>query len=201
MIFQHVWWRIYLKYVLVGNKHPFHPAYLIPWLSYEPGDVGSRDTGRHYIEIVFLEYCGYSNGRVNKWLRRVLHSRGPFHWYGLTLFPAWISNYIHHNVWVEITYPFPNFNGYTVEVWEWISNFIPLLYWACNYLSTQAISEWLHPWFTALIHRWVKTEPQRPVTWSFDVFFDLRLNKELSKQWNRWWCETPSHSLWHHCNG
>ena len=24
---------------------------------------------------------------------------------------------------------------------------------------------------------------QRPVTWSFDVFFDLRLNKWLSKQW------------------
>ena len=27
-------------------------------------------------------------------------------------------------VWNEITYPFPDFNGYTVEVWEWISNFI-----------------------------------------------------------------------------
>ena len=27
-------------------------------------------------------------------------------------------------MWDEITYPFPNFNGYTVEVWEWISNFI-----------------------------------------------------------------------------
>ena len=23
--------------------------------------------------------------------------------------PAWISNYIHYNVWEEITYPFPNF--------------------------------------------------------------------------------------------
>ena len=28
---------------------------------------------------------------------------------------------------------------------------------------------------------------QRPVTQSFDVFFDLRLNKQLSKQpWGRW---------------
>ena len=26
-------------------------------------------------------------------------------------------------VWDEITYPFPNFNGCTIEVWEWISNF------------------------------------------------------------------------------
>ena len=41
---------------------------------------------------------------------------------------------------------------------------------------------------------------QRPVTRSFDVFFDLRLNKRLSKQSWGWWFETPSRSLWHHCN-
>ena len=41
------------------------------------------------------------------------------------LIPTWISNYIHYYVWDEITYPFPNFNGCTVEVWERISNFIP----------------------------------------------------------------------------
>ena len=28
-------------------------------------------------------------------------------------------------VWDEIAYPFPNFNGGAVEVWEWISYFIP----------------------------------------------------------------------------
>ena len=42
---------------------------------------------------------------------------------------------------------------------------------------------------------------QRPVTWCFDVFFDLRVNKRLSKQSRRRWFETPSHSLWRHCNG
>ena len=42
---------------------------------------------------------------------------------------------------------------------------------------------------------------QRPVTRSFGVFFDLRLNKRLSKQWRGWWFETPSRSLWRHCNG
>ena len=41
---------------------------------------------------------------------------------------------------------------------------------------------------------------QRPVTRSFDVLFDLRLNKRLSKQWWGWWFETPSHALWRHCN-
>ena len=29
---------------------------------------------------------------------------------------------------------------------------------------------------------------QRQVTWSFDIFFDLHLNKRLSKQvWRRWY--------------
>ena len=41
---------------------------------------------------------------------------------------------------------------------------------------------------------------QRPVTWSFDVFFNLRLNLRLSKQSLGWWFETPSRSLWRHCN-
>ena len=42
---------------------------------------------------------------------------------------------------------------------------------------------------------------QRPVTRSFDVFFELRLNKRLSKQSWVWWFETPSRPVWHHCNG
>ena len=40
---------------------------------------------------------------------------------------------------------------------------------------------------------------QRPMTRSFDVFFDLRLNKRLSKQSWRWWFETPLRPLWRHC--
>ena len=41
---------------------------------------------------------------------------------------------------------------------------------------------------------------QRPVTQNFDVFVDLRLNKQMSKQLGRRWFEMPSSSLWHHCN-
>ena len=41
---------------------------------------------------------------------------------------------------------------------------------------------------------------QRPVTPSFDVFFDLHLNKRLSKQSWGWWFETLSHPLWRHRN-
>ena len=41
---------------------------------------------------------------------------------------------------------------------------------------------------------------QRPVTRSFDIFFALRLNKRLSKQWWGWWFETLLHPLWRHCD-
>ena len=36
-----------------------------------------------------------------------------------------VSNHRPSKMWEEITYPFPNFNSATVEVWEWISSFIP----------------------------------------------------------------------------
>ena len=41
---------------------------------------------------------------------------------------------------------------------------------------------------------------QKPVTRSFDVVFDPRLNKRLSKQSRRRWFETPLRSLLRHCN-
>ena len=55
-----------------------------------------------------------------------------------------IRNYIHDKVCDEITYPFPNFNNATFEVWEWISKFIPAHYLAYvipyNYRKTSHIS-------------------------------------------------------------
>ena len=39
----------------------------------------------------------------------------------------------------------------------------------------------------------------KPVTRSFDVFFDLRIIKRISKQWWGWWFETQSCPLWRHC--
>ena len=65
--------------------------------------------------------------------------------------------------------------------------------------SHDGIIKWKHfprCWpFMRGIHRW-----QRPVTRSFDVFFDLRLNKRLSKQSWGCWFETPWSPLWLHCN-
>ena len=49
-----------------------------------------------------------------------------------------------------------------------------------------------------LCHRWIPRT--KASDGSVDVFFDLRLNKRLSKQSWGWWSETPSRPLWHHCN-
>ena len=61
--------------------------------------------------------------------------------------------------------------------------------------------------FSALLALCVGNSPvtgefpsQRAVTRSFDIFFDLCLNKRLSKQSSGWWFETPLCSLWRHCN-
>ena len=32
---------------------------------------------------------------------------------------------LHYKIWDEIIYSFENSNGYTIRVWEYISNFIP----------------------------------------------------------------------------
>ena len=56
--------------------------------------------------------------------------------------------------------------------------------------------------FVRGIHRSLVMFPtQRPVTRSFDVYFDLRPNKRLSKHSWGWWFETLSCSLWRHRNG
>ena len=71
----------------------------------------------------------------------------------------------------------------------------------------QQISWWRHEMepFSALLaiyagHSSASGEfpAQRPVTWSFDVFFDMCLHKRLRKQSWGWWFD--SRPLWRHCN-
>ena len=77
-------------------------------------------------------------------------------------------------------------------------------------MSYRRFSWWRHQMetFSALLALCAGNSPfsgefptQRPVTRSFDVFFDLGLNKRLSKQSKHWWFETQSCSLWRHRNG
>ena len=94
----------------------------------------------------------------------------------------------------------------TLSVWSYVSYANP---------SNCTLGSWINfPWwhhqlgtFSAFLAFCAGNSPatsefpaQRPVTRSFDVFFDLRLNKPLSKQSWGWWFETLSGSLWRHCN-
>ena len=93
--------------------------------------------------------------------------------------------------------------------WETFLNGVVCIYIVnCVYFSGFS-SGWRHQMetFSALLAICAGNSPvsgefptQRPVTRSFDVFFDLRLNKRLSKQSWGWWFETLSRSLWRHCN-
>ena len=81
--------------------------------------------------------------------------------------------------------------------------------YTCVYCLRQQNTWWRHQMetFSALLAICAGNSPvtcefpsQRPVTRSFGVFFDLLLNKRLSKQLWRWWFETPSRSLLRHYN-
>ena len=76
---------------------------------------------------------GVNAHRLMEWMRSFSNiSRGTFNQYELTLISTWMTKHASGKVFVEITYPFSNFNGCTVEVWEWKSNFI--FYWHCRIL-------------------------------------------------------------------
>ena len=58
----------------------------------------------------------WASGHLTADILAANDTSNPFYEHRLTLIPAWISNYIHSKAWDEITYPFLNFNGATVEV-------------------------------------------------------------------------------------
>ena len=61
--------------------------------------------------------------------------------------------------------------------------------------------EWTHFRSYWPFVRWPVDSPHRkPVTRSVDVLFDLRPNKQLSKNSRRRWFETPWRLSWRHCN-
>ena len=79
----------------------------------------------------------------------------------------------------------------------------------CSTICLDVDPWWRHQMetFSALLAICVGNSPvasefpaQRPVTQSFDVFFDLLLNKQLSKQSRGLWFEMLSCPLWRHCN-
>ena len=67
----------------------------------------------------------FQNRVISQWSNLDESTGDPIYYYGLILILAWRSNHMSSKVWDEITYPFHNFDGCTVELWEWMRNFIP----------------------------------------------------------------------------
>ena len=120
----------------------------------------------------------------------------PTQWLQIGAMKASLGNHIHICWWDVITDSRPNLCVDLVK---------PPQSWRYGCVNTW----WYHRMetFSALLAFCAGSSPvtgefpsQGPVTRSFDVFFDPRLNKRLSKQSRRRWFETPSRSLWHLCN-
>ena len=129
----------------------------------------------------------------------------------------WLRNFISHfsvNVNLSSLRNIDFKHLHRVEIWYCSTNqyyFITVPLWHILWYSNMRLppSWWRHQMetFSALLAFCAGNSPvtgefaaQRPVTQSFDVFFDLGLNKRLSKQSWGWWFETPSRPLWRHCN-
>ena len=94
------------------------------------------------------------------------------------------------------------------SIWYWSNPILKMFFYSWS-LRKIYDAWWRHQMqtFSALLAIYARNSPvtgefpaQRPVTHSFNVFFDLRLNKRLNKQSWGWWFETPSRPLWRHCN-
>ena len=89
-------------------------------------------------------------------------------------------------------------NGQTF-FYRWMMHFgwISFITWLSNQMET----------FSASLVICAENSPvtgefhtQWPVTRSFDVFLDLRLNERMSKQSWGWWFDTTSRPLWRYSN-
>ena len=115
---------------------------------------GASIIGKYEVLNLFL--CLGST--CNMWHIEADTSCSHFYLHGLTLIPAWISNYMPSNVWGEIAYPFLNVNGCTrMDKW-----FQPTLHNGCNYLSMLGLK----------LNHVSKRHPLPPFpTWHFQIHF------------------------------
>ena len=95
-------WRIYLKTFSVEEHGPAYLTWSKSWLQ-KACDATRQGISAHSMNLVISEYSD-------------LFTSCAFYKHWLTLIRSWISNYIHYEVWAEITYPFLNSNGATVDV-------------------------------------------------------------------------------------
>ena len=128
---------------------------------------------------------------------------GSHHWFR-SLLDTELATHRYLNQW------WPQFSDSSDELIRWplVDVSVILKVYSPNPCYGLRSSWWRHQMetFSALLAICAGNSPvtgkfpaQRPVTRSFDIFFDLPLNKRLSKQSWSWWFETLSRPLWRHC--
>ena len=126
-----------------------------------------------------------------------------------------VSTY-HCHCWLVVNWPFRNklkrnFNPNTKHFFKKYAFEMSFAKrrWNCSGFGESFVTWRLHQMetFSALLAFCARNTPvtgefpwMRPVTRSFGVFFDQRLNIQLCEQSWGWWFDTPSCSLWRHCN-
>ena len=101
-----------------------------------------------------------------------------------------------HTVYHPITLYLANKSWSNKSCFQWLSQNRLRVWWDMMTLSNRNIFRVTGP----LCGEFTGHPSQKPVTWNFDVFFHLCLNKRLSNQSWGWWFETPPCSLWRHFN-
>ena len=156
----------------------------------------------HFVKWIYRSANGFSSERV-----RI----AELWWFLSTWTSFWTSSHCQVNGCLR------HRNVHVTSVWykkvkadPWIIVSVnPKWMSGCTFVSHIEAKWWRHQMetFSALLAICAGYSPvpgefpaQRPVTRTFDVFFDLRLNKWLSKQSWGWWCETLSRPLWRHHN-
>ena len=147
---------------------------------------------------IYLAFRFYAEGEraAHKQLGLLLTKTTPSYWYRLPQCKpetVWRPSQVYHgNPHTNKTVPSQRIDTASVVVEEIKHNqhddVIKLKHFPRNWPFVRGI-HW---------SRWIPYT--KAVTRSFDVFFDLCLNKRLSKQPWGWWFETPSWSLWRQCN-
>ena len=128
--------------------------------------------------------CHAGIGFLKFWSNEVLFKPKRFSSLGISLINLIEKHILFH----------PKTKGVAIYIYRCLDTINPK--YIDDISTTDDVIKWKHfprYWpFVEGIHR-------SPVTRSFDVFFDLRLNQQLSKHWKCRWFETPPRSLWCHC--
>ena len=116
---------------------------------------------------------------------------------------AWISNHMPSEVWDEITYPLPNFNGCTFGVWEWISYFIPYFIMDVPYKYENAYTQCVASFSMEIVS---KKHSSYSISFFISVvvstdFFDRysEFGAEMYRSVHSEWCSWSHSATMHNC--